>query len=101
MKNTGVTRQIDSSGRIVIPTEIRRNMHLTTGDLVEIFVEDDCVILKKYYGDEMENIRNIITDCKKNGYEKDIITGCVISWITNGGSIFTSKQLKNIFDLID
>jgi AbrB family transcriptional regulator, stage V sporulation protein T len=48
LKTTGVIRRIDDLGRIVIPKEIRKNMRIKNGDSLEIFVDDDSVILKKY-----------------------------------------------------
>ena len=48
MKTTGVIRRLDDLGRIVIPKEIRKNMRIKNGDSLEIFVDDDSVILKKY-----------------------------------------------------
>ncbi len=49
MKTTGITRRIDELGRIVIPKEIRKNMHLKTGDLLEIFINDEnSITLKKF-----------------------------------------------------
>lgn len=48
MKSTGVVRRIDELGRIVIPKEIRRNLNLRDGENVEIFTENDAIILKKY-----------------------------------------------------
>ena len=49
MKSTGVVRQLDSLGRIVLPIELRRTMDIGVKDMVEIFVEDDRVVLKKYH----------------------------------------------------
>ncbi len=48
MKSLGIVRKVDELGRIVLPVETRRRMELETGDGVEIFVEKDRVILKKY-----------------------------------------------------
>ncbi len=49
MKATGIVRQIDSLGRIVIPKELRRVMKITDEkDSMEIFTEGDTIILKKY-----------------------------------------------------
>ena len=48
MKSTGVVRPIDTLGRFVLPKEIRDNMGLQTKDPLEIFVEGDKIILKKY-----------------------------------------------------
>ncbi|MBE7029726.1 MAG: AbrB/MazE/SpoVT family DNA-binding domain-containing protein [Clostridia bacterium] len=48
MKSTGIVRKIDELGRLVLPIELRRNMNLDIKDPIEIFVEDDMIILKKY-----------------------------------------------------
>lgn len=48
MKATGVVRKLDSLGRIVIPKELRNAYDVNIGDSLEIFVDDDTVILKKY-----------------------------------------------------
>lgn len=49
MKSTGVVRQLDTLGRIVLPIELRRTMDIGIKDMLEIFVEDDAIILKKYH----------------------------------------------------
>ena len=48
MLTTGITRRIDELGRVVIPKEIRRTMRLREGEEMEIFVEDNSLVLKKY-----------------------------------------------------
>lgn len=49
MRATGIVRRIDNLGRIVIPKEIRRTMHICEGDPLEIFVESTGeIIFKKY-----------------------------------------------------
>ena len=48
MKSTGVVRRIDDLGRIVIPKEIRRNLRIKEGENLEIFIENENIILKKY-----------------------------------------------------
>lgn len=48
MKSTGVVRNIDELGRIVVPKEVRRKMGINNGDAVEIYVEGDKIILTKY-----------------------------------------------------
>ena len=48
-KATGIVRPIDHVGRIVLPKELRRRFDLTDNeDYLEIFTEDDKIILKKY-----------------------------------------------------
>ncbi len=49
MKSTGIVRKLDELGRIVLPIELRRTMDLSIHDTVEIFSEDDRIILKKYH----------------------------------------------------
>ena len=49
MKATGIVRRIDDLGRIVIPKEIRRTLHIRESDPLEIFTDrEGQVILKKY-----------------------------------------------------
>lgn len=48
MKSTGVVRKIDSLGRIVLPMEIRRSLKIGERDSIEIFVEGDKIILRKF-----------------------------------------------------
>lgn len=73
MKATGITRKIDELGRIVLPIELRRGLEISEKDALEIYVEDDCIILKKFIksclfcGNE-ENIidfkgKNICSEC--------------------------------------
>lgn len=48
MKSTGVTRKIDKLGRIVLPKELRRTLGIAEKDPIEIFVEEEKIILQKY-----------------------------------------------------
>ena len=48
MKSTGIVRKVDELGRIVIPIELRRNLDIDEKDSLEIYVEEDHIILKKY-----------------------------------------------------
>jgi len=48
MKTTGMIRQLDSLGRIVLPIELRRTLGINTKDMLEILVEGNPVILRKY-----------------------------------------------------
>ena len=49
MKSSGVVRKLDELGRIVIPIELRRTMDISSKDTLEIFVDGDQIILKKYH----------------------------------------------------
>ena len=48
MKSTGIVRKVDRLGRIVIPKELRRKFGIEEADGLEIYVEEDKIILKKY-----------------------------------------------------
>lgn len=73
MKSTGIVRKVDELGRIVIPIELRRTLDIGVKDSLEIYVEDDQIILKKYmpactFCNNASNItifknKNICSDC--------------------------------------
>ena len=85
MKSTGIVRSIDKMGRIVLPMETRKLLSLTQeGAAVEIYTEEDMVILKKYtpacfFCNNADDLieyhgikicRNCIADMQKNILEK-------------------------------
>lgn len=61
MKATGIVRRIDALGRIVIPKEIRRNLHIEEGDALELFVEDDRIVFQKY----LQSPADLAVECAK------------------------------------
>ena len=73
MKSTGIVRRVDELGRIVIPKEIRKTFRIEVKDELEIYVEEDRIILKKYeptclFCGADENLldfddKNICTEC--------------------------------------
>ena len=48
MKSTGINRKVDDLGRIVLPIELRRTLDIAPGDELEIFMENDRIILQKF-----------------------------------------------------
>lgn len=48
MKSTGIVRNVDELGRVVIPVEIREKFNIAERDPLEVFVEGSTIILKKY-----------------------------------------------------
>lgn len=48
MKSTGIVRRIDELGRLVIPKEIRKNLHIREGESVEIYTDSENIILRKF-----------------------------------------------------
>lgn len=75
MKSTGIVRKLDELGRIVIPKELRKKFDIKEKDGLEIYVEDDKIILKKYepsciFCQNADNIieykgKNICPECAK------------------------------------
>ena len=49
MKSTGIVRKMDELGRIVLPKELRKTLGINEKDYVEIFTEQDQIVLKKYH----------------------------------------------------
>lgn len=47
MKETGVSRSLDSLGRVVIPVELRRQFDIKENEKIKFFIEDDKIIMKK------------------------------------------------------
>ena len=76
MKTTGIVRKIDELGRMVIPKELRNTMDINVKDPMEIYVEGEKIILKKYepgciFCDNIEDIKefkgkNVCSDCISN-----------------------------------
>ncbi|MBR6352457.1 MAG: AbrB/MazE/SpoVT family DNA-binding domain-containing protein [Firmicutes bacterium] len=48
MKATGIVRKLDQLGRIVIPKELRNTFYLKEDDPIEIYVDGNDIILRKY-----------------------------------------------------
>ena len=68
MKATGIVRRIDDLGRIVIPKEIRKTLHINEGDPLEVYTKSEGeIILKKYslmrelryFAEQNANVLNI------------------------------------------
>jgi transcriptional pleiotropic regulator of transition state genes len=75
MKSTGMVRKIDNLGRIVLPIELRRVLEIDQDSSLQIFVEGEDIILKKYqpaciFCGEAKGVtqykgRNICNECRK------------------------------------
>lgn len=63
MTTAGIVRRIDELGRIVIPKEMRRTMHLKEGDEMEILSSGDALTLRKY--SSFESVLPIIRSTAK------------------------------------
>lgn len=49
MKSTGIVRKVDELGRIVLPMEIRKLMDINIKDPIEIYTDEDKIVLAKYH----------------------------------------------------
>lgn len=73
MKSTGIVRKVDELGRVVIPIELRRTLGIDEKDALEIYVDNEKIILKKYEpacvfcgnADDIQNYRgkNVCKEC--------------------------------------
>lgn len=74
MKETGILRRIDELGRIVIPKEIRKKLKIREGDNLDIYVDDNNVVLRKYSPlNDLEMILDILLDAVKSNYSNSIV----------------------------
>ena len=74
MKPTGVIRRLDELGRITLPIELRRTFQIEERDPLEIFVDQDCIILKKYQdSDVFTGSREGLIECKGKMISRDTI----------------------------
>lgn len=48
MNYTGIVRKLDDLGRITLPSEIRKQFNISTSDSMEIFIDSQYIVLKKY-----------------------------------------------------
>ncbi len=48
MKATGIIRKVDELGRIVLPIELRRTLDIAERDELEIYMDNDRIVLQKY-----------------------------------------------------
>lgn len=78
---TGIVRRIDELGRIVIPKEIRRSLRIKEGDNLEILIDNENIILKKY-----SVIKNL------NEFAQNI-TDAIHSFITNSVLITDTNSI--------
>ncbi|MDN5346534.1 MAG: AbrB family transcriptional regulator, transcriptional pleiotropic regulator of transition state [Clostridia bacterium] len=75
IKSTGIVRKVDELGRVVIPIELRRTLGIEQKDALEIYVDQEKIILKKYepacvFCGNAENVmnfrgKNVCTDCAR------------------------------------
>lgn len=74
MKATGIVRRIDELGRIVIPKEIRKSLHMVEGENIEIYIENENIVLKKFsIIKNMDDLAQKMCDVVYSNIKKNII----------------------------
>lgn len=48
MKSTGILRKVDQLGRIVIPKELRKSLEIYSDDSIEMYLEEEFILIKKH-----------------------------------------------------
>ena len=68
MRATGIVRRVDDLGRVVIPKEIRRSMGIKEGEPLEIYLEDDAVIFRRYSYNLVDEVKRVaeLIECNCN-----------------------------------
>lgn len=97
MKSTGVVRRMDDLGRIVIPKELRRTLKIREGEELEIFLEEDKIILKKYsrIGDVIELSKKLI-DVISEYIDKTILVTNSDKIVCSSGNLKKKYLNKNV-----
>ncbi len=92
MKSTGIVRKVDELGRVVIPIELRRNLGISEKDALEIYVDDDKIVLKKY----KPNMTCIITG-EVSDDNVVLANGKIV--LSREGAEILIKEIKNAFNM--
>ncbi|MBQ9318173.1 MAG: AbrB/MazE/SpoVT family DNA-binding domain-containing protein [Bacilli bacterium] len=94
MKATGVVRRLDDLGRIVIPKEIRKNLRLKEGDNLEIFIDGEDVILRRFSAvSKISDLAQRLTDSMNIFTKYNIIIMDTNEFIACSGNL--KKELIN------
>ncbi len=81
MKETGIIRQLDKLGRITLPIELRKSLGFAEREALQIFTEDDKIVLKK---------------CPQSS---DIFTGSTEDLIEFEGKMVSKESIKKLSKL--
>lgn len=86
MKSTGMVRKVDELGRVVIPIELRRSLDINEKDSVEIYIDHEKIILKKYVPDRTCYVTGEATDANIS--------------LVDGSIILSPQGAKRLYDEI-
>lgn len=104
MLETGMVRRIDELGRVVIPKEIRKTLNIKDGNPLEIYTENDKLVLRKFSPTRKDNnIVKSVVNCLADCIEGVIILTDLESIVCVSGkkySYLTDKKLSSNMDSI-
>ena len=101
MKATGIIRRIDDLGRVVIPKEIRKNLRIKEGDNLEIFVENEKIILTKYsMMNKINDLAQELTDAIYTFMKHSIFITDTDTIVAGSGTLKKDYLNKNISDFV-
>ena len=101
MKATGIIRRIDDLGRIVIPKEIRKNLRIKEGDNLEIFVQNEEIILTKYsMMNKINDLAQELTDAIYTFMKHSIFITDTDQVVAGSGPLKKKYLNKNISDFV-
>lgn len=101
MKLAGIVRRIDELGRIVIPKEIRKTLHIKNGENLEIFIDGETIVLKKY--SELGNLKELsdtITETLYQTLKANILITDTDKFISIAGNLKNKYLKKEISESI-
>lgn len=84
MKSTGIVRKVDELGRVVLPIELRRTLGIDVKDALEIFVDDNRIILQKY---------------QPNVEKEEVVRG-LTKLVSNASSVYASDVMQRAIKLL-
>lgn len=93
MKSTGIVRKVDELGRVVIPIELRRTLGIAEKDALEIYVDDDRIVLKKYKPNMTCQVTGDVSDDNLALADGKLI-------LSREGAELLVKEIQNAFNLV-
>lgn len=98
MKNTGVTRRIDNLGRIVIPKEFRKKLHINQGELLELYLNNEEIVLQKHdFITNKDNFLNTYVDILKQKLNTDVLITNLDKVVFSSNKDYLDKSLSKEF----
>lgn len=99
MKMTGMVRRIDELGRIVIPKEIRKSLRIQDGESIEIFIDNDSIVLKRHMlMNKLDGLAQNFTDAIYSLIKKNVLITDIDKIIAYSGSSKKEYLNKEISD---